>query len=100
MLDTQSILRTLIDAWPVLKERLAQITDEERVAFANHFNEEFEDDKLGDLLMGDSKKELEYKIMILDSDVADDFAEELLVQEVIDREELESSLDTDSTTTE
>ena len=38
--------------------------------------------------------------MILDSDVADDFAEELLVQEVIDREELESSLDTDSTSTE
>ena len=63
---------------------------QERVEFARHFNNEFEDENLGDLMVEGNLKEFRYRMMILDSDIIDDFAEELLLQEVIDKAELEA----------
>ena len=91
-LDAVIIFDAIQNHWDELQEALATLPENEKTEFISHFNSCIEgQEDLGDILFG-NKDDFRSRLSFLDDEVADDFAQELLAQEVLDKDELEGNI--------
>ena len=79
----------LKDYWQELQNAIGELPEEEQTAFKDHFNNVVEGEpNLGDILFGDYDS-FESRIRFLDEEATEEYTQELLHQEVLDKATLE-----------
>ena len=92
-IDQTIIFEALENHWPELQQALEQLPQDEKDAFREHFNNAIEgEDDLGEILFQDHET-FKSRIAYLDPTAAEEYAQEILLQEVLDKETLEEHLE-------
>ena len=82
--DENTIFDSIKDYWPAIQEKLAQLPEDEKDAFREHFNSLFEDiSDLGDIMF-DEQNKMHDKIDLIDSNDVHTFTQELYSKEILD----------------
>ena len=91
--DASAVIDAMINTWDDLREAIDGLEDAEKDQLREHFNSLLadEDDTLGDILFG-SVDDFKQCVDVLQDDVKTDYTNELIAQEVIDKDELEASV--------
>ena len=90
--DASAVIDAVKNSWSDLQDAIAGLDEAEQVELRNHFNDCIEGETdLGDILFG-SADDFESRLKFLDDEVCEEYTEELMAQEVIDKAELEASV--------
>ena len=76
----------MINEWDSLNQELTSLPEDEQTNLKSHFNELIDDKELGEILFGDCDTFQEY-LTDLEGDQKKAYVEELINQEVIQREQ-------------
>ena len=91
-IDATVILKALQDHWSELQYAIKDLPEDEQNEFKAHFDQVVEgEDDLGAILFG-SWDEFDSRMKFLDEEATQEYTDELLAQEVLDKETLEQSL--------
>ena len=88
--DASAVIDAVMNTWGDLQEAIAGMDKPDQDELREHFNNLVEDEgDLGDVLFG-TADDFESRLKFLDDDVQQQFTDELIAQEVIDKAELEA----------
>ena len=88
--NAEAVIEAMENTWGDLRAAIDALEEEEQHQLKDHFNNLIEDhDNLGDILFGDAD-DFVSAVNFMENDLQTVYTDELIAQEVIDKDELEA----------
>ena len=88
--DSTAVIDAMLNCWDDLQQAIGALAAEEQEELKDHFNSFIDgEDDLGDVLFGGAD-DFDSRLKFLDDEVRQEYTNELIAQEVIDKEALEA----------
>ena len=89
-IDAVAVIDAVVNTWGDLRNAIDELKPEEKDQLREHFNNLIDDETdLGEILFG-TADDFESRLKFLDDEIQQQYTDELIAQEVIDKAELEA----------